>query len=352
MTGTPGFYGERLREAREARGLTVNQLVELIGVTKQAVSLWERLKSGPTPDTFERIAKALRLPKQYFLRPPTTPLGGTVFYRSMASATKRMRERAERRLNWFRQICDYVAEHVDLPAVDLPELGYSPNPEQIDAAQIEEAATAVRRHWGLGDRPISNVAMLMEGKGVLVSRFELEADKLDAFSVWESASDRPYVVLAADKASAVRSRFDAAHELAPFMNECIIPNIHSLKEPKLKWKASIGLLIMRAEELGIFSPEQTDRLWRHRARLGWKTREPYDDVLEPELPVLIAKSLRLLMESGTASPEEIVYSTALEADDIEVLTSLPSGSMRPRTEDSNDPEPQLLKFPGPNRARD
>lgn len=391
MIGTPGFHGERLREAREARGFTVSQLADSVGVTKQAISLYEKSKSGPSPDKFDRISKALRMPKLYFLRPGCPPPGGPIFYRSMASATKRMRERAERRLGWFRQICRYATEYVDLPVVDVPDLGFPADPEKIDELQIEEAATTVRRHWGLGDGPISNVTLLMENKGVLVSRFDLEADKLDAFSVWDCDSHRPYMVLGADKASAVRSRFDAAHELAhlvfhravptalvhrgpsfklieeqahrfarafllprrSFTTEYVAANLHSLKELKLKWKVSIGLLIMRAEEVGLISHDQAERLWKNRARMGWRTWEPYDDELEPERPVLVAKSIRLLIESGTVSIPDILHGVALEAEDVEALTSLPPGTLRPSLgAPPADPEPQLLKFTRPKKSPD
>lgn len=383
MIGAPGFNGDRLREAREARGLTISQLGEMIGVTKQAVSLYEKAKSGPAPDTFDRMARTLRVPKHYFLRPATDPPGGPVFYRSMASATKQMRERAERRLGWFRSICRYAAEYVDWPAVDVPDLGFPADPAKVSDEAVEEAATTVRRGWGLGDGPISNVALLMENKGILATRFDLEADKLDAFSVWDVGDGRPYMVLGADQASAVRSRFDAAHELAhlvfhrnvpgvlihkgpsfnlieaqahrfarafllprqAMLNEYVPPNLHALKELKLKWKVSIGLIVMRAGEMGLFTPEQTERLWKHRVRLGWKTREPHDEELEPERPVLAAKSIRLLIDSGTASAADILRGVALNAEDVEALTGVPPGTLRPvEAGEPADPEPRLLKF--------
>jgi transcriptional regulator with XRE-family HTH domain len=41
MRGTPGFVGDRLREAREARGLSAVSLADLLGITRQAISLYE-----------------------------------------------------------------------------------------------------------------------------------------------------------------------------------------------------------------------------------------------------------------------------------------------------------------------
>lgn len=293
MTGTPFFNGERLRDAREARGLTVVQLAELVGVTKQAVSLYERSKSGPAPATFERLADVLGVPKQHLLLASRPEPSAAIFYRSMASATKRMRTRAERRLGWFRDIVTWVAGYVNLPTVDVPDLGFPPDPARVTADQVEQSATTVRRLWGMGDGPIQNVTMLLEAKGIAVTRFELGAEKLDAFLVWEDDTLRPCVVLGADKASAVRSRFDAAHELGhlivhrhvpkrllgdaasfkliedqahrfaraflmpqeTFAREYLALTLSALTPVKQKWRVSVAAIAMRAGELGLLSED-------------------------------------------------------------------------------------------------
>ena len=53
-----------------------------------------------------------------------------------------------------------------------------------------------------------------------MSRFFLDAEKYDAFSVFSKSDMTPYVILGADKGVAVRSRFDASHELGA---SCITP---------------------------------------------------------------------------------------------------------------------------------
>ena len=57
--GTPGFVGSRLREAREARLLRGNDLAEMVGVTRAAISSFERGHSSPSPTTLDRIAEKL-----------------------------------------------------------------------------------------------------------------------------------------------------------------------------------------------------------------------------------------------------------------------------------------------------
>lgn len=385
MMRTPGFYGERLREAREAREFTALQLAELIGVTKQMVSMYEKSRCSPSPETFDRIAQVLRLPARYFLRPVLPPPSSPIFYRSMASATRRMRVRAERKMGWIRDLLAYLCDYVDLPIIDIPDNQYPSDPCKITDDMVEDAAFSLRQHWKLGDGVISNVALLMENQGVVASRFNLEANKLDAFSVWDDHTGRPLLILSADKNSAARSRFDAAHELAhlvlhrnvpkglllhkptfslieqqahrfgrafllpasSFARDFILPTLNAIKSLKPKWKVSIGLMIKRAEELGLVSSEQGNRLWINRSRQGWITHEPYDDEIEPEQPVLLARSIRLLTESNTISEEDLLAAVPLLAEDIEALACLPRGFLARKDEppSGSDPEPRLLKFP-------
>ena len=54
--------GSRIRSQREFLTLSQSQLAELVGVTKSAVSGWERGETTPRPAHQIRIAEALRTP--------------------------------------------------------------------------------------------------------------------------------------------------------------------------------------------------------------------------------------------------------------------------------------------------
>ena len=60
--GTPGFVGARLREGREARGLTAIALSEILGVSRQAVSQYENSQQTPRPEIMLKIEQVLGLP--------------------------------------------------------------------------------------------------------------------------------------------------------------------------------------------------------------------------------------------------------------------------------------------------
>jgi Zn-dependent peptidase ImmA (M78 family)/DNA-binding XRE family transcriptional regulator len=374
--GTPGFIGGRLRQAREARTLTITALAELLSVTKQAVSQYESGTQSPRPEVMNRIEQVLNLPHIFFLRPIRTPSVGAIFYRSRASATKTARERAENRHLWWKEIIDYLRQFADFPKVELPKFNLPDNPNDISREQIELLAQRAREFWSLGDGPISNCCWLLETKGVVVTRGQLGYETLDSFSEWDHVTETPFVFLGSEKTSAVRGRLNAAHELAhlilhshmsyisdgdhgileqqanefagafllparAFARDMHAPTLDAFYRLKPKWKVAIGAMIKRAENLGFLSERETKRLWIALARKGWRTREPYDDSLEIEEPRLSRNAIDLLLKAKVISKNEILDQGFASQDDIEALLSLPKGYLTENVEPLRAPIVQL-----------
>ncbi|QKC73162.1 helix-turn-helix domain-containing protein [Mesorhizobium erdmanii] len=65
----PRVIPERIREAREARGLQIEPFAELLNVTKQAVSRIESGLSAPSGETFGRIIAVTEQPPAFFTTP-------------------------------------------------------------------------------------------------------------------------------------------------------------------------------------------------------------------------------------------------------------------------------------------
>src|SRR5690606_34046789 len=116
------------------------------------------------------------------------------------------------RHEWAREVVSYVHAMVPLQAPNLPDLSRGMSPAAIELEDAEEAATELRRAWGLGDGPIADLTELIESMGIVCARLSLNADTLDAFSRW--TPECPMLVANSDRCTAVRQRFDYAHELA------------------------------------------------------------------------------------------------------------------------------------------
>lgn len=362
-TGTPGFSGQRLREAREIRGTQQLFLAEMLGVSAQAISNYERNRSTPSPEMLDRLARALNVPPSFFTLPERPAVERTVFYRSMSAATKGARSRAEHRANWLADITCYVADFVELPESNIPQFDVPANPLQLDGSDIEQFAAHARTHWRMRDEPVGNMVRLLENQGVVVARDMLGASTLDSLSEFDAFTDRPYVIIGTDKGTPARWRFDAAHELghlvlhrrldrrrlrnaaehkeienqahrfagafllpqASFCEELFAASLDAMLAMKPRWRTSIAMMIMRARQTHLISEAVEKRLWINYSRRGWRGSEPLDDVMEIETPRLLPRSFELIFEAKAQSPEDVVISTGLPAPDIESLSGLPEG---------------------------
>jgi Zn-dependent peptidase ImmA (M78 family) len=227
---------------------------------------------------------------------------------------------------------------------------------------IEMAASALRKLWGLDDKIISNTVYLLENNGAIVTKIPFDNEALDAFSNWRWVENRPYIILGSDKISASRSRLDVCHELGhmilhrnvkkeDFKKKGIfdlveeqafafagaflmpassfalefIPNLIALESLKMRWKVSIGAMIVRGKHLGLLSEDQEKNLWRNYVRKGYKRHEPLDPQIEHESPAILRQSFETLIEHKIQTKEQILSSICLGQKDIEELAVLPEG---------------------------
>lgn len=383
MIGSPGFVGQRLEQARKVSGLTAVALAEMLGVRSAAnITQYEHQKQSPSPEVLERIVERLNRPRDFFFKPITTFDQDGICYRSMSSATKTARMRAETKLIWLKEITSYLRKYMDFPKVNLPSFTLPDDVEGITLSDAENIANECRKFFGLGDGPIIDVVLLLENNGIIVTRLLLGVETQDAFSQWPADEENPYIVLAMDKASAVRSRFDAAHELGHlllhrhlnrdvvtrnsrlhflmeqqchrfasafllpetgFTRELWAPTLNSFLTLKPRWKTSIATMMKRSEELGILEERNVRRSWINLSRRGWRKEEPLDDKLRFEEPRLLRRGIEMLIDSGLKTREQIVADLALTPLDVETLTGLPTGFL---TSTPDQATPTLRPTPG------
>ena len=358
--GEFGFIGERLTEAREARGLNQAELASLVDLRRASISHYEGNKRSPDAQILSKLAVALEVPDAFFFKDVDAKGGDSLFYRSLASVSKTDRKKALRRYGWLKELASYLRGFVRLPRVNLPQFEVSNRLTDIDSDMVASYASRTRAFWGLGRGPISDVMLLLENNGVIVSKAVFETRHMDAYSSFNADSATPYVIIAYDKGSAVRSRFDLAHELghmvlhkglAPnvvnnpsnhkaieaqanaFAGELLLPadsftsdlgvvSLDALKPLKRRWRVSIGVMLYRLSELGLLTEDQSTRFWKNYSRRGWRTGEPLDDSIEPESPKLLRRGVELIVEKGVRQPSEIVSELCLPAKDLCELACL------------------------------
>lgn len=367
--GTPGFFGDRLIQAREARGLSAVALSELVRVSPQAISHYEQGKHSPNPEVMDRLSTTLKFPRSFFLRPRADASSSPVFWRSKMGALKTARRRAEARVFWLDEVVSYLTKFFDFPAVKLPHAPVSDH-RHLSPADVEACAAKCRQLWGIGYGPAGDVCQLLEDNGVVVGRLRIDGDGLDAFSQWPVGQANPRVFLGTDRINAPRSRFDAAHELGhivlhrdvetktfntpgdfkliesqahrfasafllpadQFSKELWSASLDSMLNIKERWGCSIAAMIKRCEDLNLLEGEELRRTWINYTRRGWRTGEPLDDRVPAETPSLLRRSFEMLVSEGGFPRKQILLQLHLDADDVEELASLPNGFFADRAE--------------------
>ncbi len=64
---TPPDIGVRIRAARRERGLTQDELANIVGVSRSAVAQWETGRTGQVTGNLSRIADALEVNVEYLV---------------------------------------------------------------------------------------------------------------------------------------------------------------------------------------------------------------------------------------------------------------------------------------------
>ena len=355
----------RITEARETRAMSMGDLAQEIGVSRQSISKYENGISGPSPETLNAISVRLDFPLDFFYKAgqdnsaSNTPL----FFRSKASIAKKVQTACAYQVKWMNEVKTQLETYVDFVQVDVPTIdeGY----ENLTLEDVEELALSVRKDWGLGEEPIGDLIGVLENRGILVSEFSpndsCDFKGIDAFSCWKDGT--PYILYHPVQKSAVRTRFSILHELGHLIMHSFIPetdaltkrvadfadeqadrfaaafllpstpssfprdirstSLYSLESVKRKWGAAMSTIIKRCETLDLLTESQISYLKRQMTMKKYWRKEPLDDILTIESPEVIRDAIYLLIDSHILTKAAFIRSCALSIRDLKHLCGLP-----------------------------
>lgn len=352
----PAFNPKRLKEARLIRGFTISELAEKISVSKQAVSQFELGESTPKLETMLAIINILKFPKSYFNKPSKEQFVGNTFFRANSKMTKRLKEMQLHRSYMAYEIYDYIDQYIDFPKLNIVDIDYS---KGWDDESIENLTLQIRDKWGLGDSPINNIVHTLEKNGYIVFSLDTDSDNaVDAY--YQHRGDRPFIFLGNDKQSAFRRQFDGAHELGhaflhPDIEDINLVNKEDIKviegqankfasaflmpaeafkntitstslihfiELKKYWKVSMAAMIYRCKDLGIIDDGKYTSLQKQISMKKMRLNEPLDNVYPIQQPVIMKKSIELLLKAKVKTAEDILFDLKFPREEIEMLCSL------------------------------
>jgi Zn-dependent peptidase ImmA (M78 family)/transcriptional regulator with XRE-family HTH domain len=331
------FNPTRFSCARKRKGLSKSQMALLIGVELRSVSAYEAGDTIPGDEIAERIVSKTGFSPEFFSGDDLEELSlDAVSFRSMSKMSSRQRDMATSQGAFAIHLCRYIEEKFELPQADIPDLSHEPTPEA--------ASDTLRRHWGIGVLPVSNMIHLLESKGVRVFSLAIDAREVDAFSTWKA--ETPMVFLNTFK-TAEHSRYDAAHELghlvlhrhatpngreaereadlfasAFLMPKASViaqgmrsPSFSDLVQLKSIWKVSVAALNRRLHDVGM----TTD--WHYRMtciELGKHDRTKEPNEIPRETSQVLPKVFSKLYEEKV-SRSDVAHSLSIPRAELEQL---------------------------------
>lgn len=375
------FNGERLKNARLFRGLTLTELAAQTDISKQSLSLYENNRNVPEHLKVRQLSVKLGFPYDFFFqKDKCAARTETTYFRSLASATKKDRTAQSIKLEYVAKIYEILMDYIDFPRLNLTEINFNGHDDifecesETSVQEIEVIAKRIREYWNLGEGPIDNLQLTLEENGILVTGFSTNEDKIDAFSQRTIIQDNDIflIAVALGKRPEGRIRFDMAHELGHifmhpwsedldsipadefkarerhanmFASAFLLPRESFTKDMqayptdlkyyqflKKKWKVSMQAMVYRTHQLGIITDNQYQYMMRQFSKNGWRLKEP-DDVPFSLNANILQGAIELLIEQNVLDSKDILtvfkkQGVTLYSDDIETLLHLRKGTLK------------------------
>jgi Zn-dependent peptidase ImmA (M78 family)/transcriptional regulator with XRE-family HTH domain len=352
---------ERIKEAREARGFTLEAFADALSVSRQAVAQYETGIIAPSGEVMSTIINVTEQPLSFFTSVPArTGELTSAFWRSLKRMGQHHRRRIVRRLQWASDVAALVERFIDLPDVNLPQIEF--DPDLHGEEEIERAAEVAREHWKLGKGPLSNLAITLEENGIVLIRESANCEDMDAVSAWSMG--RPFILLDNDVEGGPRDLFNLAHELGhvllhtgieidssnltrierqadrfagafllprdTFPNEVFGSSLDHFKFLKKRWGVSIQAMIYRCKNLGLLSDNQVAYLFKQINSHRIRKHEPLDDAFPVNKPTMLGGAIKMIVEHGVYTRNQIEDDLRLNMRDVESLCGVPKGFLDAR----------------------
>lgn len=348
MTSKTVFNGDNLRIARLTSGMSLNELGERVGTTRQYIHQLETTdKKAPTKDLVEALAYELGVDSRFFCY----PIGNQVkeeecHFRKLKTTLVSSRRESTAHATLMNKLIETLETYLDLPPVNFPQIEIS------SLADAENASMECRKYWKLGDGPIKNMIRVAENAGAIVSTFGDISEKIDALSLNRG---RPIIILNTTK-NAPRIRMDIGHEMLHiighdgietgdrdteaqadhFASHFLLPRAALIREyttrsktrvdwnsiysTKVKWGISARAVVYRLNQYGLISPSQYRTANIHFSKTGQTKEEHFDDQVSLDLPELLPSSLMLLLQSYGKSFGGLLNELGIKAEFLANLT--------------------------------
>ena len=361
------FNGERLKTARLYNSMTITDVAEQAGVSKQAISQFETNKAEPKLETMIKLSSILGFPRDYFYGVSKKEIViGDTYFRSMVATSNKERMAQIERVKLFVAIMNVIGEYIEFPQLALCDTN------DLNDIDVEELAEKVRKVWGLKKQPIANLIDEMEKHGIFVNSVFTNTKHIDAYSQIQQVDGKTtaVVILGSDKDNAFRRNFSAAHELGHlllddfynvddlskleykemedtmnrFAGALLVPkelytsdlmtssktDLNFYIRLKKKYHVSAAALIVRAKHLELITLNLYQYLMNQLSQKGYRTAEPLDKETPTIKPRYIKEAMKMIIEEDGVTGKEFLgeleeNGIILYSKTVEEILNLPEG---------------------------
>lgn len=284
------IFSKRIKSGRKLRAFSQQKLADLVGVSKQMISKYEKGLSIPSSSLLIKLAKSLNLDFDYFFSPSLVELGPVNFRKKSRLSIKRLdsiKEEIKLKLSNYLEVENIlqIDNEFDIP-VQKRKLN--------SLKEVSDLVLKIRKEWKIGLDPVHNITQLLEDQKIKVIEIEEEENLFDGLA---TLVDEKYAVIVVNESFPIeRKRFTLLHELGhlildlpecsveeeenfcnKFASEFLFPRVSVLREfghqrenialPELievqkKYGISIQAIVFRLVDCGILS--------KHRQTLFYK----------------------------------------------------------------------------------
>lgn len=334
------FNAEMLILAREARGLSQEELAEKMGIKQGTLSKIENGWHDAT-EYLSRFCDSLNFPQAFFEQGGRRFEINAHFYRKKITIPKKDLSQSKAFINILKMNIDKLLMSVEIPIENLPKWDVS----QMGSPTLY--AKYLREYWRIPKGKLENLTAILEKNGILILHVDFGTPHLDGLSIYTESNQ---AVLFLNKIlPGDRMRFTLAHELGhlgmhfaqmiatdrdveqeamEFASELLVPSdeimpylskldLEKLADLKRYWRISMAAILYKAQKLKLIKENTARYLWTQFRKLNYHVQEPIELAIPVEQPTLIKEIIDTFLNELEYSKTDLSKLLCVSADDLE-----------------------------------
>jgi len=197
----------RIKNARRLNGLSLQDLADALGVSKQMISKYEQGQSNPTSEKLIQLAKLFKVKADYFFRPHQVEIG-QVNFRKKASFSSKKQDSLKERIRLEMENYLWIE---DILQIDYSFENSIYGMKINSADDVVNAVSKLRNDWKIGMDPIHNLIQLLEDQEIKVIELHDVEDSFDGLATF--VNDKYPVIVVNGHYTVEQKRFTLLHEL-------------------------------------------------------------------------------------------------------------------------------------------